>query len=58
MTIYIVGKWIGLINSEIEADFTGVLGVYSGVTAMSTMVIQFHRGSSSGSQIKTNLLKR
>jgi hypothetical protein len=30
----------------------------SGLTALATMIIQFHRGSSDGSQKKTNIMTR
>lgn len=57
ITIYIVLRWLGILaNSTVSIDMTGVLGLYSGVTALATMVIQFHRGSSSGSREKTQML--
>lgn len=56
MTFYIVAKWIGLINAENNIDMTGILGIYTGVVSLATMVIQFHRGSSSGSSQKNGLL--
>jgi hypothetical protein len=37
---------------------SGVLGIYSGVTALATMIIQFHRGSSQGSRDKTQLIDK
>ena len=56
MTIYIIGRWIGLIENSTEVNFTGVLGIYSGVTSLATMVIQFHRGSSHGSKEKDSFV--
>ena len=56
MTFYIVFRWLGLITDQVgTVDMTGILGIYSGITALATMVIQFHRGSSAGSQSKNSL---
>jgi hypothetical protein len=59
MTIYIAMRWLGFIESTNgNPDMTGILGIYSGLTALATMIIQFHRGSSDGSQKKTNIMTR
>jgi hypothetical protein len=58
MTIYIILRWLGYIETTNKnLDMTGVLGIYSGVTALATMIIQFHRGSSQGSKDKTEIIK-
>jgi hypothetical protein len=60
MTVYIILRWLGYIESSPDKktlDMTGVLGIYSGVTALATMIIQFHRGSSQGSKDKTQIIK-
>lgn len=56
MTVYLVLAWIGIIKASENADMTGILGIYSGVSALAMAVIQYHRGSSSGSKLKTSLM--
>lgn len=57
VTIYIVLRWMGILESSpATIDMTGILGLYSGIVSLATMVIQFHRGSSSGSHAKTQML--
>ena len=57
VTIYIVLRWMGILESSpATIDMTGILGLYSGIVSLATMVIQFHRGSSSGSREKTQML--
>ena len=61
LTTYIVLRWIGIIQTTLDGkqiDMSGVLGIYSGVTALATMIIQFHRGSSQGSRDKTQLIDK
>lgn len=59
MTVYIVMRWLGFLKtSPGQVDMTGILGIYSGVTALATMIIQFHRGSSAGSKEKTQLMSK
>jgi hypothetical protein len=52
MTIYIIGKFLNIIKSQQGVDFSGVLGLYAGVTAIATQIIGYHRGSSKGSDDK------
>lgn len=52
MTIYIIGKFLNIIKSQQGVDFSGVLGLYAGVTAVATQIIGYHRGSSKGSDDK------
>jgi len=57
LTVYITLRWMGIIEVTCKSpDMTGILGLYSGVTALATMIIQFHRGSSQGSKDKTDLI--
>lgn len=59
LTSYIVLRWLGFIeNVKNQIDMTGILGIYSGVTALATMILQFHRGSSQGSQDKTQIINK
>lgn len=51
MTIFIIAKAFNLIQDG-QIDWAPILGIYSGVTALATQVISFHRGSSQGSRIK------
>lgn len=53
MTVYIVCKFLNIIKSQQGVDFSGVLGLYAGVTALATQIIGFHRGSSKGSEDKS-----
>lgn len=57
MTIFIIAKAINLVNDD-SIDWTAILGIYSGVTALATQVLSFHRGSSQGSKDKTKVLMR
>jgi len=56
MTIYIVGRWMGFINVTSTFDMSGILGIYSGIVSLATMVIQYHRGSSAGSEKKDGVI--
>ena len=56
MTIYILLRWMGIITDNTNIDMTGLLGIYSGVTSLATLIITFHRGSSSGSKEKSGML--
>lgn len=50
MTIYITAKFLNIIKVEKGVDFSGILGIYSGVTAIAMTILNFHRGTSKGSQ--------
>lgn len=56
LSIYITAKFLGIIKAQQGVDFSGVLGVYAAVTGLMTQVIQFHRGSSKGSEDKSKQL--
>jgi hypothetical protein len=59
LTFYIVAKALKIIDVDGKGvDFTVVLGIYSGVTAMAATVVNFHRGSSQGSADKQKLIER
>lgn len=51
MTTFIIAKAFNVIVDAV-IDWTPILGIYSGVTALATQIISFHRGSSSGSRMK------
>jgi len=53
LTCYITGKFLGIIKSQQGVDFSGILGIYAGVTGLATQIVSFHRGSSKGSEDKS-----
>lgn len=53
MTVYIIAKFLGIIKAQATVDFSGILGIYAGVTGLATQVLSFHRGSSKGSEDKS-----
>ena len=52
MTVYIICKFLNIIKAQQGVDFSGILGIYSGITAIAMTVLNFHRGSSKGSEDK------
>lgn len=58
MTVYIVAKFLNIIKSQQGVDFSGVLGLYAGVTALATQIIGFHRGSSVGSKANGDAMRK
>lgn len=56
MTAYISARIFNLIGTGTQPDLSVILGIYSGVTAFATTVVQYHRGSSMGSKQKDQLL--
>jgi len=52
ITIFIIAKSLNLISESIKVDLSIVLGMYSGVTALATQIVSYHRGSSAGSKMK------
>jgi hypothetical protein len=56
-TIYVAALWAKVISSA-DVDFTGILSLYSTVTAVFMITVNFHRGTSQGSQDKQKLLDR
>ncbi len=57
MTVYIIAKFLGIIKAQVGVDFSGVLGIYAGVTGLATQVLSFHRGSSRGSEDKSKQIE-
>lgn len=55
-TIYIMGKAVKLISDN--ADMTGVLSLYATVTAVFMTVLNFHRGSSRGSEKSGDVMRQ
>lgn len=53
MSLYITAKLLGIIKVQQGVDFSGVLGIYAGVTGMASTVVSFYFGSSKGSQEKS-----
>ena len=58
LTMYILARFFNIIADDQKVDFSGILGVYAGVTAIATQIISFHRGSSQGSKAKTEEMAR
>lgn len=58
MTIYIIGKFLNIIKAQQGVDFSGILGIYSGITAIAMTVLNFHRGSSKGSEDKSKQIAK
>lgn len=56
MTVYISARIINLVGAGTQPDLSVILGIYSGVTAFATTVVQYHRGSSMGSKQKEQIL--
>lgn len=56
LTIYFAARFLNIIKTE-TVDLSPLLGIYSGVTALATQVLNFHRGSSMGSRLK-DVIKR
>lgn len=55
ITIFIIAKALKLVDSS--ADMTAVLSIYGTVTAVFMMSMNFHRGTSKGSEDKSKELK-
>lgn len=56
ITAYIFGMVIKVVGDG--KDFTAVLSIYSTVTAVFMVVLQFHRGTSRSSQDKSDTIKK
>jgi len=56
-TIYVAALWAKVISST-SVDFTGILSLYSTVTAVFMITVNFHRGTSQGSADKQKLLDK
>lgn len=52
MTVYIALRALKLLQDTHPVDFSVILGIYSGVTGVMMTVLNFHRGSSKGSEDK------
>lgn len=53
MTVYLILMMLNFVKADKGADVSGVLGVYSGITAIAMTVLNFHRGTSRGSEDKS-----
>ena len=56
-TIYVAALWAKVISTA-AVDFTGILSLYSTVTAVFMITVNFHRGTSQGSADKQKLLDK
>lgn len=57
-TIYLVLRALKLVNVGSTVDLTGVLAIYSTITAAFMTSLTFHRGSSRGSEVKDAALRQ
>jgi len=55
VTIFIIAKAFKVIHND--ADMTAVLSIYGTITAVFMISLQFHRGTSKGSEDKSKELK-
>lgn len=51
LTIYLIGNSLKIIKTS-QVDLTGIYGLYAAVTGVAMTIINFHRGSSRGSEDK------
>lgn len=58
MTVYLICVMLNFIKLNTGADTSGVLGVYSGITAIAMTVLTFHRGTSRGSEDKQKQINK
>lgn len=56
VTFYLVGKAMNLIKDQ--SDLTAVLSIYSTITAVFMVTLNFHRGTSQGSKDKGKQLEK
>lgn len=56
-TLYVAALWAKMINSS-SVDFTGVLSLYTTVTAVFMITVNFHRGTSQGSADKQKIIDK
>lgn len=57
LTIYLIATALKLLKSS-NVDLTGIYGLYASVTAVAMTIINFHRGSSAGSERKQKQLEK
>lgn len=57
MTLFLIAKALNLVDN-VNADLTAVLSIYTTVTAIFMISMNFHRGSSAGSKAKGDQLER
>lgn len=56
LTVYIVCRMLNLISKDNSVNFEAVLGVYAAISTLATTVVNFHRGSSKGSEDKSKII--
>ncbi len=56
-TLFIIGRALKLVDADHNADMTAVLSIYGTITAVFMISLQFHRGTSKGSEDKSKELK-
>jgi len=56
-TMYVLALWAKIASSA-NIDFTGILSLYTTVTAVYMITVNFHRGTSQGSQDKQKVIDK
>lgn len=57
LTIYLIGSALKIIKTS-QVDLTGIYGLYAAVTGVTMTIINFHRGSSVGSERKEKQMEK
>lgn len=58
LTIYIVTRLLNLFHHENQPDLTNVFAIYSTITGVAMVIIQWHRGSSIGNAKNGAVMRR
>lgn len=58
MTVYIALRALNLLQATRQVDFSVILGIYAAVSTQMGTVLNFHRGSSKGSEDKQKTLDK
>lgn len=58
VTIYILARMLNFIAKDDHVDFTGVLAMWGGITALATTVVNFHRGSSKTAETQAKQMSK
>jgi len=57
LTVYLLSVMLSLVKKDTAVDYTAVTAVWGGVGAYASTIINFHRGTSKGSEDKSKELK-
>lgn len=57
LTLYLIARILHIISATKDApDMTAVMGIYTGVTSIFMIVVNFHRGSTANSRVKDDTI--